>query len=39
MAQVEFVPAVDANKGLRPCPLADPDNNMIQLVGNFRVKY
>jgi glyoxylase I family protein len=30
---------VDANKGVRLCPLADPDNNQITLVGNFRVKY
>jgi glyoxylase I family protein len=30
---------LDANKGVRLFPLADPDNNMIQLVGNFRVKY
>jgi catechol 2,3-dioxygenase-like lactoylglutathione lyase family enzyme len=30
---------IEANKGVRLCPLADPDDNMIQLVGNFRVKY
>ena len=30
---------IDANKGVRLCPIADPDNNMIHLVGNFRVKY
>lgn len=30
---------VDANKGVRLCPLADPDHNVIHLVGNFRVKY
>jgi glyoxylase I family protein len=30
---------VDANKGVRLCAIADPDNNAIQLVGNFRVKY
>jgi glyoxylase I family protein len=30
---------IDANKGVRLCPIADPDNNTIQLVGNFRVKY
>jgi hypothetical protein len=30
---------IDANKGVRLFPIADPDNNMIQLVGNFRVKY
>jgi predicted enzyme related to lactoylglutathione lyase len=29
----------DANKGVRLCPIDDPDNNKIQLVGNFRVKY
>lgn len=30
---------VEANKGVRLCPITDPDNNLIQLVGNFRVKY
>lgn len=30
---------IDANKGVRLCPIADPDDNKIQLVGNFRVKY
>jgi predicted enzyme related to lactoylglutathione lyase len=30
---------IDANKGVRLCPLTDPDHNAIQLVGNFRVKY
>lgn len=30
---------LEANKGVRLCPLSDPDNNKIQLVGNFRVKY
>ncbi|MEO3756821.1 VOC family protein [Mycobacterium sp. B14F4] len=30
---------IDANKGVRLFALADPDHNMIQLVGNFRVKY
>lgn len=30
---------VEANKGVRLCALADPDNNTIQLVGNFRVQY
>jgi hypothetical protein len=30
---------IDANKGVRLFPIADPDNNMIHLVGNFRVKY
>jgi len=30
---------IDANKGVRLCPITDPDNNKIQLVGNFRVKY
>jgi catechol 2,3-dioxygenase-like lactoylglutathione lyase family enzyme len=30
---------VDAKKGVRLCPVPDPDNNQIQLVGNFRVKY
>jgi len=30
---------VDANKGVRLCAIADPDNNTINLIGNFRVKY
>jgi predicted enzyme related to lactoylglutathione lyase len=30
---------VEANKGVRLAAIADPDNNIIQLVGNFRVKY
>lgn len=30
---------IDANKGVRLFPIADPDQNRIQLVGNFRVKY
>lgn len=30
---------VEANKGVRLCPLPDPDGNAIQLVGNFRVVY
>jgi glyoxylase I family protein len=30
---------IDANKGVRLCPLTDPDHNLINLVGNFRVKY
>lgn len=30
---------IEANKGVRLFQVADPDNNMIQLVGNFRVKY
>jgi catechol 2,3-dioxygenase-like lactoylglutathione lyase family enzyme len=30
---------INANKGVRLCPITDPDNNKIQLVGNFRVKY
>lgn len=30
---------VEANKGVRLCAIADPDANMIHLVGNFRVKY
>jgi len=30
---------ITANKGVRLCPITDPDNNRIQLVGNFRVKY
>lgn len=30
---------IEANKGVRLCPITDPDNNKIQLVGNFRVKY
>jgi glyoxylase I family protein len=30
---------INANKGVRLCPITDPDSNKIQLVGNFRVKY
>lgn len=30
---------IDANKGVQLCPITDPDNNLIHLVGNFRVKY
>ena len=30
---------VEANKGVRLCAIADPDDNLIQLVGNFRVQY
>jgi catechol 2,3-dioxygenase-like lactoylglutathione lyase family enzyme len=30
---------IEANKGVRLFRIADPDNNVIQLVGNFRVKY
>ncbi|MFD6697936.1 MULTISPECIES: VOC family protein [unclassified Microbacterium] len=30
---------IEANKGVRLCPLSDPDGNAIQIVGNFRVKY
>ena len=30
---------IEANKGVRLCPIADPDRNQIHLVGNFRVKY
>ena len=30
---------IEANKGVRLFPIADPDSNMIQLAGNFRVKY
>jgi glyoxylase I family protein len=30
---------IEANKGVRLCPVADLDGNSIQLVGNFRVKY
>lgn len=30
---------VEANKGVRLSAISDPDNNAIQLVGSFRVKY
>lgn len=30
---------IEANKGVRLCPMSDPDNNAITLVGSFRVKY
>jgi glyoxylase I family protein len=30
---------IDANKGVRLCPITDPDDNKINLIGNFREKY
>ena len=30
---------VDANKGVRTCPVTDPDGNTISLIGGFRVDY
>jgi hypothetical protein len=30
---------VEANKGVRLCPIPDPDGNKLQLVGRFRVDY
>lgn len=30
---------IEANKGVRLCPLTDPDDNQIHLVGNFREVY
>jgi predicted enzyme related to lactoylglutathione lyase len=36
---VETGEIIEANKGVRLCPLTDPDDNQIHLVGNFRVKY
>jgi glyoxylase I family protein len=30
---------VDANKGVRLCTIADPDGNVIRLIGGFRVQY
>jgi glyoxylase I family protein len=30
---------IEANKGVRLCPITDPDDNKVHLVGNFRVKY
>ena len=30
---------IEANKGVRLFPITDPDNNLIHLVGSFRVKY
>jgi glyoxylase I family protein len=29
----------DVNKGVRLCTLADPDGNLIRLIGGFRVEY
>ncbi|MBJ7340802.1 VOC family protein [Mycolicibacterium sp.] len=29
----------DVNKGVRLCTLADPDGNVIRLIGGFRVEY
>jgi glyoxylase I family protein len=36
---IEAAEIINANKGVRLYPIIDPDNNKIQLVGNFRVKY
>jgi glyoxylase I family protein len=36
---IETGEIINANKGVRLCPITDPDSNKIQLVGNFRVKY
>ena len=36
---IDAAAIIDANKGVRLCPIIDPDDNKIQLVGNFRVKY
>jgi hypothetical protein len=36
---IDAAEIINANKGVRLCPITDPDNNKIQLVGNFRVKY
>lgn len=36
---VETGEIVDASKGVRLCPITDPDDNQIHLVGNFREKY
>ena len=36
---IETGEIIDASKGVRLCPITDPDNNLIHLVGNFRVKY
>ena len=30
---------LEANKGVRLCPLTDPDGNTLHLVGDFRVIY
>ena len=30
---------VEANKGVRLCPIDDPDGNRIHLLGGFRVRY
>ncbi|QWF84925.1 VOC family protein [Amycolatopsis sp. CA-230715] len=30
---------VDVNKGVRLCPITDPDDNRIHLIGDFREKY
>jgi predicted enzyme related to lactoylglutathione lyase len=36
---IEAGEIIEANKGVRLCPISDPDGNQIHLVGNFRVKY
>jgi len=36
---VETGEITEANKGVRLCPITDPDNNQVTLIGNFRVKY
>ncbi|WP_405060837.1 VOC family protein [Kribbella sp. NBC_01505] len=36
---VETGEIIEANKGVRLCPITDPDNNQLNLVGNFRVNY
>jgi glyoxylase I family protein len=38
-AGIDVGDIIEANKGVRLCPISDPDSNQIHLVGNFRVKY
>ncbi len=30
---------IEANKGVRPCSVIDPDNNTITIIGSFREQY
>jgi glyoxylase I family protein len=36
---IDAAEIINANKGVRLCPITDPYSNKVQLVGNFRVKY
>ena len=36
---IETGKVIDANKGVRLCPVTDPCGNLLHLVGDFRVDY